>query len=30
MVYGLILVLVILFLPEGLVGWFQEKYVCVN
>lgn len=25
MVYGLILVLVILFLPEGLVGWFQEK-----
>lgn len=25
MVYGLILVLVILFLPEGLVGWIQEK-----
>lgn len=25
MVYGLILVFVILFLPEGLVGWFQEK-----
>lgn len=25
MVYGLVLVLVILFLPEGLVGWVQEK-----
>lgn len=25
MIYGLILVLVILFLPEGLVGWAQEK-----
>ncbi|MEK4387009.1 branched-chain amino acid ABC transporter permease [Solibacillus sp. FSL W7-1464] len=25
MVYGLILVLVILFLPEGIVGWVQEK-----
>lgn len=25
MVYGLILVLVILFLPEGIVGWAQEK-----
>ena len=25
MVYGLILVLVILFLPEGIVGWIQEK-----
>lgn len=25
MVYGLILILVILFLPEGLVGWVQEK-----
>ena len=25
MVYGLILVVVILFLPEGIVGWIQEK-----
>ena len=25
MIYGLMLVLVILFLPEGLVGWVQEK-----
>lgn len=25
MVYGLILVLVILFLPQGIVGWFQER-----
>ncbi|KZE38821.1 hypothetical protein AV656_07925 [Bhargavaea cecembensis] len=25
MVYGLILVLVILYLPEGIVGWFQNR-----
>jgi branched-chain amino acid transport system permease protein len=26
MVYGVILVLVILYLPEGIVGWFQGKF----
>ncbi|WP_209124267.1 branched-chain amino acid ABC transporter permease [Alkalihalobacillus sp. BA299] len=26
MAYGLILVLVILYLPEGIVGWFQNKF----
>ena len=26
MAYGLILVLVILYLPEGIVGWFQNRF----
>ena len=25
MTYGLILVLVVLYLPEGIVGWFQNR-----